>query len=121
MKFVLGKKPKKRRQVAGRIDFNHGELSNPGVAAAKILKRTREAESACDRRGQCHRSQIIFATAAAEPLLQIDIGDFVGRQFPLLDQLRPQHRFIDEPVPATHWANLQARRRLIHCAARSFG
>jgi hypothetical protein len=85
MKRVFGKKLKERRQVPGRIDFNRGELPNPRVVAAEIFETAGETKGACDRRGQRHRSEIIFAIRAAKSLLQIDITDFLWRQLPLLD------------------------------------
>lgn len=97
---------KKAGQIFGRVDFEHSEFPSACVVPTEILKRSGETERACNGRSQRHCSQIIFATVAAKSLLQIDVRDFVGRQSPLFDQFRPQHRFIDELVAAADWANL---------------
>src|SRR6266446_5857101 len=76
-KCMLGKKLKERREVPGRIDFDYGELANPGTGAAEIFETPPETKGACHRGGQRHRSQIIFATRTAKSLLQIDVVDFV--------------------------------------------
>ncbi len=76
MKCVFGKGLQKRRQILGRIDFNHRELPNPGIVATEILETADEPERSGHRRGQRHRSQIIPATRATKSLLQIDISDF---------------------------------------------
>jgi hypothetical protein len=82
---MFGKEPEERRQVAGCIDFDHGELPNSFIAPAEIFKTAGEAKGGNHRCGQRHPSQIIFATRAAKPLLQIDVTGFIERQFPLLD------------------------------------
>ena len=79
MKRMFGKKLKERREVPRRIDFDYGELANPGIGAAKTFETPPEIKGACHRGGQRHRSQIILATRAAKSLLQIDVVDFVGR------------------------------------------
>jgi hypothetical protein len=80
------------------------------MVTTEILQSSRETERACNRCSQRHRSQIIFATAAAKSLLQIDVSYFAWRQLPLFDELRPQHGFVHELVASANWANLQARR-----------
>lgn len=113
---MFGKGLKKRRQIFGRIDFNYSELPNPGIVATEILETTREPERPRDRRGKGHRSQIIFAVRAAKSLLQIDVSNLSGRQLPLLDQFRPQHWVVGEPLAAADRADLQTWRRFIHSA-----
>jgi len=66
---MFGKHLKERRQILGRIDFNHSELSNPWVVATEILQTSVEPERSGHRRGQRHRSQIIFASRTAKSLL----------------------------------------------------
>jgi hypothetical protein len=107
---MFGKGLKKTRQILGRIDLDHSELPNALVVTAEILESASEAEGTGDRCSQRHRSQIIFATAAAKSLLQIDVSDFVRCQLPLFDKFRPQHGFIHELVAPAHWANRQGRR-----------
>lgn len=59
----------KRRQIFGRINFNHSELLNPEIAATEILQAAGEPERSGHRRGQRYRSQIIFAIRATKFLL----------------------------------------------------
>lgn len=89
MERMIWERSKEARQILGRVDLDDGELPNGRVITTKILERSRETERACDRRGQCHRSQIVFAIRAAQTLLQIDVSYFVRRQLPLLDEVRP--------------------------------
>lgn len=42
MKRMFGQSLKKRGQIFGRIDFNHGELSNSRIVATEILKTAGE-------------------------------------------------------------------------------
>jgi hypothetical protein len=114
MKRVFGKSLKEQRQVLGLIDFNDGELSDPCMVLTEILEATAKPEGVGDGRGKRHRSQIIFAARAAKSLLQIRVTNFVRRQSPLLDQLRPQNLLIREPVMTACRAKLQTLRRLTH-------
>jgi hypothetical protein len=91
MKRVFGEYLKETRQVLGRIDFDQSKISNLLVVATEILESASEPEGGVDRRSECHGSQIVFAIGAAKSLLQIDVSNFSGRQFPLGDQFRPQH------------------------------
>ena len=74
---MFGKDLQKRGQIFGRVDFNHGELSNFWVVATEVFEGTREPKCSGYRCSKGHRSQIIFAVRATKPLLEIDVSDFI--------------------------------------------